>query len=88
MKEFLHQGISPTRLERMQVDPNNIEGLFVSDRDGQPFVVRYGVNGGLGAKDPVVFEAEGSGGMRQVGFTDGSVEEVDSARYDQLLKSR
>lgn len=83
---FLRQNMAPTRLERMGVDPDNIEGLFVSDRDGQPLVIRYGVNGGLGAVDAVIFEQEGRNGKRQVGFTDGSVEEVDNARYEQLLK--
>ena len=86
IKNFLQQDLTPTRLERMGVDPNNIDGLFISDRDGQPFVVRYGVGGGLGATDAVVFEQQGRDGKRQVGFTNGSVEEVDSARYDQLLK--
>ena len=70
----------------MQVDPGNLDALFVSDRDGQPFVVRYGVSGGLGATDAVIFEQQGRNGKRQVGFTDGTVEEVDSARYDQLLQ--
>ncbi len=83
-KEFL-QGMSPARLEIMQVDPNNIDGLFVSEQDGQPFVVRYEVSGGIGSVDPVVFEQSGSDGRRQVGFTNGTVEEVDDARYDQLL---
>ena len=70
----------------MQVDPNNIDGLFVSDRDGQPFVVRYGVDGGLGANDPVVFEAAGAMGSGRSALPTATVEEVDSARYDQLLK--
>jgi hypothetical protein len=84
-KKFLHE-MSPTRLERMQIDANNIDGLFVSERDGQPFVIRYKVSGGIGSVDPVVFEQNGSGGKRQVGFSDGSVEEVDQSRYDQLLQ--
>lgn len=86
LKSFLQHGMSATRLQRMQVDPDNIDGLFVSERDGQPFVIRYGVDGGLGAIDAVVFEQQGQGGKRQVGFTNGSVEEVDNARYDQLHK--
>lgn len=83
---FLKQGMAPERLERMGVDPDDIEGLFISDRDGKPLVIRYGVDGGLGAVDAVVFEAEGRTGKRQVGFTDGSVQEVDDVRYQQLLE--
>lgn len=86
LKDFLHQEMPPTKLERMQIDPNNIEALFSSDRDGQPFVIRYGVNGGLGSTDAVVFEKQGRGGKKQVGFTNGTVETVDDARYDQLLQ--
>jgi hypothetical protein len=85
LKTFLKE-MAPIRLERMQVDPNNLDALFISDRDGQPFVIRFGVSGGIGSTDAVVFESQGSGGKRQVGFTDGSVEEVDNSRYDQLLK--
>jgi hypothetical protein len=83
---YLRQNMDPTRLERMGVDPNDLEGLFVSDRDGQPLVIRYAVPGGLGAVDAVVFEKEGLNGKRQVGFTDGSVEEVEADRYEQLLQ--
>ena len=84
-KTFLHQ-MPPVRLERMQVDPGDIDGLFISEEDGQPFVIRYGVDGGLGTSEAVVFEQNGSGGKRQVGFTDGSVEDVDASRYEQLLQ--
>lgn len=85
---FLREKMIPERLERMGVDPDNIEGLFVSDRDGEPLVVRYGVPGGLGAVDAVVFEKEGSDGKRQVGFTDGSLKEVDAGQYEQLLQGQ
>ncbi len=84
-KEFL-RGMPPARLEIMQVDPNDIDGLFVSEDDGKPFEVRYDVSGGIGSVEPVVFEQTGSGDQRQVGFTDGSVEEVDASRYEQLLQ--
>jgi hypothetical protein len=85
---YLRQDMVPSRLERMGVDPNDIEGLFVSDRDGEPLVIRYGVGGGLGAVDAVIFEKEGRNGTRQIGFTDGSVEEVDADRYEQLLQGQ
>ena len=84
-RDFMNQDLTPVRLERMQIDPNNIDGLFISEEDGQPLVIRYGVAGGLGTSEAVVFEQSGSGGQRQVGFSDGSVEAVDNARYDQLL---
>jgi hypothetical protein len=75
------------RLEMMQVDPGKVDELFVSERDGQPFVIKYGQSGGIMSRLPVVFEKEGKGGKRQVAFTDGQVEEVDDATYQQLLAS-
>jgi len=85
-KSFIERDMSKRKLEMMGVNPADIEGLFRSDRDGQPFVIRYGVHGGLTTTEPVVFEQEGRDGSRKVAFTNGPVEEVDNARYEQLLK--
>lgn len=85
-KEFIRKGIARHRLEMMLVDPEKLEDLFRSERDGKPFVIRYGVSGGLTTTEPVVFEQEGRDGKRKVAFTNGPVEEVDNARYEQLLK--
>jgi hypothetical protein len=59
-----------------------------SERDEQPFVIRYGVNGGLGSKDAVVFEKVAVDGLRQVGFTNGPVEEMAAAEYEQHLQGK
>jgi hypothetical protein len=87
-KQFIQQTMSKRKLEMMQVDPNNVEALFRSERDGKPFVVRYGVSGGLTSTEPVVFEQEGRDGMRQVAFTNGPVEDANNSRYEELLKGR
>lgn len=85
-RHFIQREMPPIKLKRMLVDPNNVDELFVSERDRQPFVIRYGVNGGLGTVDPVVFEKDGVDGKRQVAFTGGSIEAVDNSRYEQLTK--
>lgn len=82
------RGFDPTKLGMMGVDPNNVDAVFTSDRDGQPFKVRYGVGGGRGSSDAVVFEAAGKDGLRQVGFTDGKVQEVGDAEYKTLLAGK
>ncbi|HEX6960955.1 MAG TPA: hypothetical protein VF175_03755 [Lacipirellula sp.] len=87
-KKFIQSGMSPRKLEMMGVDPNNVDELFISERDGQPFEVRYGLSGGPSAKLAVVFEQQGKNGKRLVGFTDGSVEEADEVRYQQLLEGK
>jgi hypothetical protein len=83
-KEFI-RGFSPKKLTRIGVDPSSTDSLFVSERDGQPFKIRYSVVGNMmGSMEPVVFEAEGVDGKRLVGFLDMSQREVDAAEYESL----
>lgn len=71
------------RLDRMGVNPADLDGLFVSERDDQPFTIRYrrerpdsraaGQRGGdqrsLSSNEvAIVLEAVGVDGIRQVGF--------------------
>jgi hypothetical protein len=74
----------PAKLSMMKIDVNNLDGLFTSERDNKPFKIRYKIGGGRGSVDPVVFEQDGAGGKKQVGYTGGKVEEVDDATYAQL----
>jgi hypothetical protein len=69
------------KLTMMGVDKDKV---FTSERDGKPFKVRYRVGGGRGAVVPVVFEQNGTGGTKQVGYTGGKTDDVDDASY-QLL---
>lgn len=87
-KEFLN-AYNPDKLERIGVDPNAIDNLFVSDGDGQPFKIRYGVRGSMmGSSEPVVFESVGKGEKLRVGFLDMTQREVDQAEYDQLWNGK
>jgi hypothetical protein len=80
IKEF-----DPAKLKMMAIDPNNMDALFTSERDNQPFAIRYGVGGGRGSEDPVVFEQEGKEGKKQVGYTGkAQVETVDETTYASL----
>ena len=84
LKEFIKTQ-SPGRLKKGGIDINNIDELFISERDGQPFKIRWGlVSRVRGPSQPVIFEAEGVEGKRQVGFTASKMQEVDSAEYDRL----
>lgn len=84
-KEYLNS-VPGTTLERMGVT-GSIEDLFVSESDDAPFKIRYGVRGSArGTNDAIIFEQEGDGGKRRVGFTSRNIEEVeDDARYNGLL---
>lgn len=83
-KEFL-RNYNPANLQRIGIDPSKIDELFISERDGEPFKIRYGVAGSvMGSSEPVVFEATGDGAHRQVGFLNMTQREVDAAEYDAL----
>lgn len=83
VKEF-----DPNKLSMMGIDANSADAIFVSERDGQPFKIRYKVGGGRGSVDPVAFEAAGAGGTKRVAYTGGKVDEVDDATYAQLWSGK
>ena len=77
-------GLPEKNFQMMGIDSKNLEPLFKSERDGKPFKVKYGVSGGIGSVNPIVFETEGVSGKRQVAFTTPIVEDVDEGRYNEL----
>jgi hypothetical protein len=72
---------SDVSLEALKVD--SLDELFVSERDGQPLVVAYGQ--APADSDVVVYEQTGVDGLRQVGHRIGMVEEVDAARFAEIV---
>lgn len=79
------RGLDTEKLSRIGVDSNQIDALFVSERDGEPFKIRYAVNGSaMGSTEPVVFESRGVDGKRQVAFLNMTQREVDDAEYQSL----
>ncbi len=83
-KEFV-RNFDPNKLSMMKIDPNNVDGLFTSERDGKPFKIRYKVGGARSSVAAVVFEEEGVSGKKQVGFTSGEPQYVDEDEYQQML---
>jgi hypothetical protein len=68
------------------------EQLFVSSRDGKPYVVLYGKAATSGPPGPagspvVAYEQEGQGGTRFVASSMGAVEEVDEPRFAEWVPS-
>jgi hypothetical protein len=87
-KSFL-QKYNPHKLTRIGVDPNALDKLFISERDGQPFKIRYGVPGSaMGSSAPVIFESAGDSKGRLVGFLDMQEREVDESEYNTLWSSK
>ncbi len=83
-KAFL-RSYNPQKLTRIGIDPNAIDELFNSERDGKPFKIRFSVVGSaMGSSEPVIFESVGVDGKRMVGFLDMVQREVDDAEYEDL----
>ncbi len=79
-KEFMKSDLTAKiRLERIGVKVEDFDEIFISERDGKPFKVRYGLKG---TQDhAVVFEEEGVDGKRFIAFWDPV--EVDPDEYDK-----
>ena len=57
-----------------------IDDLFVSPRDGEPYVVVYGKKA-----EVVAYEQTGADGMRFVAYDIGAVEEIDEATFEEKV---
>ena len=77
-------------LEFMNIDRDSFPDYFVSERDGEEFLIRWKVwINDRAAPQPLVFEKTGVDGKRQVFWVPSQeVEECDKTRYDNLLKGK
>jgi len=67
-------------LKRIDVTPEIVDEIFISDRDGEPFIVRYGVKGV--ADHAVVLESVGLEGKRLVALAEPiEVDDDEHAKY-------
>jgi hypothetical protein len=64
---------------------SNIEELFISERDGQSYVIFYGEPPAGVAADVVAYEQKGVDGKRFIGYGLGVVGEVDEQRFNELV---
>lgn len=79
---------APSLLEQFAV--KDVPSLFVSSRDKQPYVILYGRLAGPpgpGMQPVFAYERVGVGGKRLVASGLGAVEEVDEAKFKQLVPS-
>lgn len=88
-REYL-AGPDPTKvLETMGVEKGGLDKLFISERDGEPFKIRYGViSGPRGSTEAVIFESKGRLGKRMVGFLNMVQREVEDQEYESLLNPK
>jgi len=84
-KQFI-TGRPASALEEMGVTPDGLDGLFVSERDKQPFYVRYGLPRPTGGRQALVFENQGVGGKSLVIFSGPKEVEVPVAELEAYKK--
>ncbi len=76
----------PPRLGMSTSDLNDLDSIFISDADGEPFEIRFGLKIRLDEdRSPLVFDSVGVDGMRRVALADNQILEIDDAkRYDRM----
>jgi hypothetical protein len=84
LKKFI-KALPPTELEAMKV--TDVDSLFVSPRDKQPYLVKYSIN--LPPPQPqgapvIAHETTGDGGKRYVATSLGDVQLVDDATFQKM----
>lgn len=85
-KKILQQA-GDSALQRAGV--KTVDELFVSPRDSQPLVIKYGKDASkLLERGVVAYEQTGVAGRRLVAFDLGSVKEVDENEFKELLPGR
>ena len=72
------------KLDRMGIDREDIDKLFISERDGEPFTIRYGLKGV--ADHAIAFEKTGVEGKRFVAL--GKPVECDETEYEGWLSGK
>ena len=75
-------------IEASGIDPRSSAAAFVSERDGEPLVIRYGVgiSQQKGSIAPVIAcEKKGKDGTRFVAFANGHVDCLDEVAAKELM---
>lgn len=80
---FVNSGDVDKNLERIGVPKENPENLFISERDGQPLKVRWGLKIRPDEVTPIAFESVGVDGVRLVA-ADTVLEVATDEEYDKL----
>jgi hypothetical protein len=78
-------------LQDKGIDPKNIDEVFSSERDQQPFVVLYGTSVtefSGNSKQVLAHETSGKNGKRLVVFASTKVDHVDEAELERLKKAK
>jgi hypothetical protein len=84
-KAFIKDPKNAGQLKLFQI--TNVDDLFISPRDREPYVVIYGKTSSAGGPPVVAYEKTGVEGKRFVVNALGGVEEVDEAKFRSMVPS-
>ena len=87
LRDFIRK-MPAEALSDMGISGADSDELFKSERDGQPFRIRYGIKGGLGKVYAVLCEARGINGKVKVFRSNGSSTEVSAADVDAYMAGK
>jgi hypothetical protein len=73
-----------------QPDGQDVDAMFVSDRDDQPYVILYGKKLATSFEqdappDVIIYEQTGAGGGRYLGAASGETGAVDEEKFKELV---
>ena len=91
LKDWLSsEDCNKSTMERLNIDVEKIDDYLVSERTGEQFEIRWGVNSRpMGPPRPVIFETTAVDGIRQVGLAGGGILDVETdEEYDELMKGK
>lgn len=89
LREFIASPQNQKGFERAGIDVSDVDALFISPRDEEPFKIKYGMAGStLGFKDAIIFESVGVEDEIMVGFGGGRTELMSPDEADELFKSK
>ncbi len=80
-EQELKQTIGKMDLNLEAMKLASVDELYVSERDGEPLVIVSPPN----AKGVILYEKTGVDGTRLVALSEGNVQEVDEARFRELV---
>jgi hypothetical protein len=88
-KDFIQDPVNQKGFDRAGIDNSDVEAMFVSPRDEEPFKVKYGVSGSpYGFKEAIIFETAGVEDELMVGFGSGGTELMSADEADKLFDKK
>jgi hypothetical protein len=75
-----------TEARRLDVDLTNLDQLFLSPRDNEPYIINYGLHFDAKSigRQVFIYESRGRDGRRAVAYATGWSEEVDPQKAAEL----